>query len=84
VPETADTATMLIRFCVATDSADAARAGGKVAFDFLRFGFCGVVFADTAFPEMAGQAASQPDPDASPSGFAPICSYHCMTDGEKA
>ena len=56
VPETADTATILIRFCVATDSVDAAYAGGELVFDFLRFGLCGV-FADIAFPKMAGQAA---------------------------
>ena len=56
VPETADTATILIRFCVATASVDAAYAGGELVFDFLRFGLCGV-FADMAFPKMAGQAA---------------------------
>jgi hypothetical protein len=62
---------MLIRFCVATDSVDAAQAGGAFAFDFLCFGFCGVVFADIAFPEMVGQAALQPDPDAFPVEICP-------------
>lgn len=46
---------MLIRLCVATDSADAA---DESAFDFLRFELCGVVFADIAFPEMVGPAAA--------------------------
>ncbi|GLR90825.1 hypothetical protein GCM10007857_75410 [Bradyrhizobium iriomotense] len=50
MPATAATAHMLIRFCVATDSVDAAEAHGEIAFDFLRFGLCGVVFVDIAFP----------------------------------
>jgi hypothetical protein len=66
-----DTATMLIRFCVATDSVDAAEAGGELAFDFLRFGLCSVVFVDIAFPEMVGQAALQPDPVAFPVEICP-------------
>jgi hypothetical protein len=57
VPETADTAIILIRFCVAIDNADAA-AGGGLAFDvslaFLRFAFWGVVFAAIAFPGDGG------------------------------
>lgn len=76
---------MLIRFCVATDNVDAAEADDKFAFDFLRFGRCGVVFASITFPEMAGQAALQPDPDAFPVEIcAPICSHHCMRADEKA
>jgi hypothetical protein len=55
---------MLIRFCAATNSVDAARVGGKLAFDVLRFGRWDVVFADIDSPEMAGQAALPPDPDA--------------------
>jgi hypothetical protein len=47
---------MLIRFCAATNSVDAARVGGKLAFDVLRFGLWDVVFADIDSPEMAGQA----------------------------
>jgi hypothetical protein len=63
---------MLIRFCVTTDSVEAAEAGGEFAFDFLRFGLCGVEFADIAFPEMmVGQAALQPDPDAFPVEICP-------------
>ncbi len=50
MPETADTVTILIRFCVATASVDAAYADRKLVFDFLRFGLCGGVFADIAFP----------------------------------
>lgn len=68
VPETADTATILIRFCVATDSIDAAEDGNEFAFDFLRFGLCGFVFVDIAFPRWR---AMRPDPDASLSGFVP-------------
>ncbi len=75
MPETADTATILIRFRVATDSIDAEEDGNECAFDFLRFGLCGVVFV---------QAAMRPDPDASLSGFVPICSHHCMLADEKA
>lgn len=71
VPETADIATMLIKFCAATDNVGAAKAGGEFPFDFLRFELCGVVFADIAFPEMVGQTALQPDPDASLSGVCP-------------
>jgi DNA-binding LytR/AlgR family response regulator len=41
---------------VATASVDAAYADGKLVFDFLRFGLCDGVFADIAFPKMAGQA----------------------------
>ncbi|RXH23054.1 hypothetical protein XH99_16820 [Bradyrhizobium nanningense] len=37
---TADTATILIRSCVATDSIDAAEDGNEFTFDFLRFGLC--------------------------------------------
>jgi hypothetical protein len=50
VPETADTATILIRFCAAIDNVDAASADRGLGFDFLRFGLCGIVFADIAFP----------------------------------
>ena len=57
VAETADTTTILIRFCATIDSADAA-AGGGLVFDvwfvFLRFGRCDVVFADIAFPGDGG------------------------------
>jgi hypothetical protein len=49
--ETADTATKLITFCLATDTIDAAKAGGGLVFDFLRFAFCGAVFARIAFPK---------------------------------
>lgn len=82
MPETADTATMLIRFCVATDSIDAEEDGNECAFDFLRSGLWGVVFVSIAFP--AGQAAMRPDPDASLSGLSPICSHHCMLADENA
>jgi DNA-binding LytR/AlgR family response regulator len=41
---------------VATASVDAAYVDGKLVFDFLRFGLCDGVFADIAFPKMAGQA----------------------------
>ena len=71
MPETADTVTILIRFCVATASVDAAYADGKLVFDFLRFGLCGGVFADIAFPKMVGQAAWRPDPDAFPVEVCP-------------
>ena len=54
MPETADTVTILIRFCVATANVDAAYADGELVFDFLRFGLCDGVFADIAFPKMAG------------------------------
>ena len=50
MPETADTATILIRFCLATASVDAAQADRELVFDFLRFGLCDGVFADIAFP----------------------------------
>jgi hypothetical protein len=60
VPETADTAIMLIRFCATIDNVDAA-AGGGFAFDVLlaslRFAFCGVVFAAIAFPGDGGSGA---------------------------
>ena len=49
MPETADTVTILIKFCVATDSLDVAYAGGEPVFDFLRFGLCDGVLADMAF-----------------------------------
>jgi hypothetical protein len=47
---------MLIRFCVTTDIVDAGRAGERLVVDFLRFGFCVVVFADIPSPS-AGRAA---------------------------
>ena len=76
MPETADTATILIRFCLATASVDAAQADRELVFDFLRFGLCGGVFADIAFPKMAGQAALPPDPDAFP---VEVCSRSAAT-----
>jgi hypothetical protein len=42
----------------------------------LRFAIWGVVFAAIAFPEMAGQAALQPDPDAFPVG---VCLRSAIT-----
>jgi hypothetical protein len=55
VPETADTTTMLIRFCATIDNADAAAGGGfAVLLAFLRFGFWDVVFAAIAFPGDGG------------------------------
>ena len=66
MPEVANTTAILIRFRAATDIVDAAWAGCEPVFDFLRFGFCDVVFADIAFPKMVGQAALRPDPDAFP------------------
>src|ERR1700742_3531584 len=53
VAETADTTTILIRFCATIDAADAAAGGGfafVVSLAFLRFGFWDVVFAAIAFP----------------------------------
>jgi hypothetical protein len=56
-PETAPTATILVRLWVAVDIIDAAPAGVGPAFDFLCLGF-GAVFAAMEFPkERAGQAA---------------------------
>ena len=76
MPETADTATILIRFCLATASVDAAYACDWLALDFLRLGLCVVVFADIASPKMAGQAALPPDPDAFP---VEVCSRSAAT-----
>jgi hypothetical protein len=78
VPETADTATILIRFCVATESIDAAEDGNEVTFDFL------CCFCRHCLPEIAGQAAMRPDPDAPCRDLSPICSHHCMLADEKA
>jgi len=56
-PDVVPTATILIRFCVAIDIIDVARAGAGLVFDFLRFDFSDVAFAAIAFPKkMAGQA----------------------------
>jgi hypothetical protein len=84
VPETADTATILIRFRVATDSIDAEEDGNECAFRFLAFWPLWRCFCRHCIPEMAGQAGMRPDPDASLSGFVPICSHHCMLADEKA
>ena len=58
VAETADTPTILIRFCATTiDNADATAAAGfalDVSLAFLRFAFWGVVFAAIAFPGDGG------------------------------
>jgi len=54
VPETANTAPILIRFCVAIDIADDEYADGRLVFDFFRFAFGGVVFADMTSPEDGG------------------------------
>jgi hypothetical protein len=56
---------------VAVDTIEAAKAGGGLVFDFLRFAFSGAVFARIAFPKMAGQAALRPDPDAFPVEVCP-------------
>jgi hypothetical protein len=53
-PETAVTATILIRFCVATDAIGATWAGAGLVFDFLRFAVCGLIFAPIAFPGDGG------------------------------
>jgi hypothetical protein len=53
-PETADTAIILKRFCVATDSVEVAQTGGGLGFDFSCFAFFGVVFAAIAFPGDGG------------------------------
>jgi hypothetical protein len=71
VPETASTTTILIRFFVAIDIVDAPLAGGRLAFDFLRFAFLGVVFADIAFPGDGGSGRLRPDPDAFPVEVCP-------------
>ena len=52
--QTANTATILIRFCVAIDIVDDAYAGGRLVFDFFRFAFGGVAFADMVSPEDGG------------------------------
>ena len=54
VPETAHTTTILIRFPVAIDIVDAPSTDQRLGFDFLRFGFVDVVFADIAFPGYGG------------------------------
>jgi hypothetical protein len=58
VAETADTTTILTRFCTTTiDNADATAAGGfalDVSLALVRFAFCGVVFAAIAFPGDGG------------------------------
>jgi hypothetical protein len=65
VAETADTTTILIRFCVTIDNADAA-AGGGFALDaslaFLGFALWGIVFAAIAFPGDggSGRVAARP------------------------
>ena len=76
VPETANTTIMLVRFCVTTDIVDAAWTGGELVLDFLRFGFFGVSLQTLHSPEMAGQAAWRPDPDAFP---VEICSRSAAT-----
>jgi hypothetical protein len=57
---------MLIRLLATIDMGDARLADGRPAFGFLRFAVRDVVLADIVFPEMAGQAALRPDPDAFP------------------
>lgn len=71
MPEMAATATILIRFCATTDRA--AGCGPTLAFlsAFLPFGRCDVVFTDIVSPELVGQAAQQPDPDAFPVEVCP-------------
>ena len=71
VPETASTTAILTRFRAATDIVDAAKAGGEPVFDFLRFGFCDVVFADIACPEIGGPGPFRPGPDAFPVEVCP-------------
>jgi hypothetical protein len=89
VPETAVTATILIRFSAAIDRVEAA-AGGDFVFAFLlaflRFGRCDVVFADIAFPEAggSGRAAGSLTLTRFLPRFAPICSHHCTFSREKA
>lgn len=48
VPETPDTTTILIRFCLAIAIIDDER--GEPFPDFLRFAFFGAVFAGIAIP----------------------------------
>jgi hypothetical protein len=55
-PETAVTATMLIRFCVAIDIVDAAWIAAWLDLNFLPFFLFGIVFPAIATPKMAGQA----------------------------
>ncbi|MGE9010679.1 hypothetical protein ACO2JO_19000 [Leptospira interrogans] len=56
-PEVMPTATILIRFWVAIDLIDPARADGGPVFDFLRLAFCDVALAAIASSKkMAGQA----------------------------
>ena len=54
MPETANTAIILVRFCLTIDIVDAASMGGRPVLEFLRFGFFAVVFADIAFPGDGG------------------------------
>ena len=54
MPETANTAIMLIRFCVANDHVDTAWTRDGPFRDGFRFAFFGFVFADIAFPGDGG------------------------------
>jgi hypothetical protein len=90
VPQTANTATILIKFCVATDSIEAVSIGDKpvldaLFFEFLRFAFCGIVLAGMAFLLNGGvRPLSRPDPNAFPVKFTPICRHHGMPQDMKA
>ena len=86
VPETAHTTTILIRFPVAIDIVDAPSTDQRLGFDFLRFGFVDVVFADIAFPGYGGSGLFwRPDPDAFPVEVCPrSVSHHRMLPGAKA
>ena len=84
MPETADTATILIRFRVATDSIDAEEDGNECAFDFLRFGVCVVVLVGMAFPRWRARPPSGLTLTLPCRDLSPICSHHCMLTDEKA
>ena len=83
-PDVVQTATMLIRFCVAIDLIDV--AGAERVVNFLRLAFCDVALAAIAFPKNGGSGAlSRPDPDALPvEVLSPICSHHVMGSAVKA
>jgi hypothetical protein len=84
-PEVVLTATILIRFCVATDAIDAAWAGAGLVFDFCVSPFVVLSSHPLHSPEMAGQAAWQPDPDAFPVEVCPRSgSHHVMGPAVKA
>jgi hypothetical protein len=84
-PETAETATILIRFCVAIDSIDDASASGGLAFDGWRFFFGVVFFAGMVFP---GRWRVRPRCSLTLTlpcrGLPSICGHHGMLSGEKA